>query len=875
MAEERELILKLGKKITDRIPYKLGMEKLTVNDPEYWGLAGVVTDEMAEVALCMDVRKPITLPKLAKKTKKPEAELEKLLQEMAVVGIIEYNWENPQHEKQYILPMYVPGSAEFMVMNKEQVEKHTEIADFFENMSRLPLEKVTPMVPLGGAGIGMHVIPVEKAIPAAQESADVEHISHWLKKYKDKYAIGQCSCRLQQRVRGEGTGDIEGEWCIGVGDMADFVVQSGRGHYVELDEVLELLERAEKMGYVHQITNIDGEDKIFAICNCAVGVCNAAHFPAFNTPNMSCSAYRAHVTKENCGMRPLRSIARPVLQSSDRSSVQRTARLPIRSRNFRMRQSGDRRSGARITATRTRSTAMRPVQLRKTACPAHVPVQGYVKMAAEGRYMDALKLIKNENPFPAVCGSICNRRCEDACTRGTIDQAVAIDEIKKFIAEQEMHADKRYIPEIVNHLGTGVDLPQKIAIVGGGPAGLSAAFYCRKMGYPVTVFEKESRPGGMLLNGIPSFRLEKNIIDAEIEVLRQMGVTFKCGVEVGKDVTIQQLREEGFKAFYVAIGAQGGRKAGVPGEDADGVKTGVEFLRSVNLDESTKLSGRTVVVGGGNVAVDVARAALRAGSGEVSMFCLESRDIMPAAKDEVAEAEEEGISVNNSWGPKEILTENGKVKAIVFKKCLSVKDADGRFNPQYDENDLMTVECENVLSIGQSIVWGDLLKGTKVEIRPNGGAIADPVTYQTAEPYIFVGGDVYTGPRFAIDAIAAGKEGFVSMHRFVNPGQSLTLGRNRREFIELDKNNIDVETFDNAKRQIPGTKAGVAKETFRDLRCTLTEEQIKTEAKRCLGCGASVVDENKCIGCGICTTKCEFDAIHLTRDLPDASRMEV
>ena len=252
MAEERELILKLGKKITDRIPYKLGMEKLTVNDPEYWGLAGVVTDEMAEVALCMDVRKPITLPKLAKKTKKPEAELEKLLQEMAVVGIIEYNWENPQHEKQYILPMYVPGSAEFMVMNKEQVEKHTEIADFFENMSRLPLEKVTPMVPLGGAGIGMHVIPVEKAIPAAQESADVEHISHWLKKYKDKYAIGQCSCRLQQRVRGEGTGDIEGEWCIGVGDMADFLVQTGRGHYVELDEVLELLERAEKMGYVHQ-----------------------------------------------------------------------------------------------------------------------------------------------------------------------------------------------------------------------------------------------------------------------------------------------------------------------------------------------------------------------------------------------------------------------------------------------------------------------------------------------------------------------------------------------------------------------------------------------------------------------------------------------
>ena len=666
--------------------------------------------------------------------------------------------------------------------------------------------------------------------------------------------------------------------CIAVGDMATYAIETNKARPATREEVMEILQRAEDNGFVHQITNIDGKDKILGICNCCVCSCYALRTSQlFNTPNMSASAYRAHVDPEKCVACGQCAEVCPAgaaklgqkLYTKDGPIVYPKQVLPDETKwgpemwneNYR-----DDNPSANCYDTGTAPC--------KSNCPAHIAVQGYIRMAAEGRYMDALKLIKKENPFPTVCGHICNRRCEQACTRGSVDRAVAIDEIKKFIAEQEMHADKRYIPEIVNHLGTGVDLPQKIAIVGGGPAGLSAAFYCRKMGYPVTVFEKESRPAGMLLNGIPSFRLEKNIIDAEIEVLRQMGVTFKCGVEVGKDVTIQQLREEGFKAFYVAIGAQGGRKAGVPGEDADGVKTGVEFLRSVNLDESTKLSGRTVVVGGGNVAVDVARAALRAGSGEVSMFCLESRDIMPAAKDEVAEAEEEGISVNNSWGPKEILTENGKVKAIVFKKCLSVKDADGRFNPQYDENDLMTVECENVLlSIGQSIVWGDLLKGTKVEIRPNGGAIADPVTYQTAEPDIFVGGDVYTGPRFAIDAIAAGKEGFVSMHRFVNPGQSLTLGRNRREFIELDKNNIDVETFDNAKRQIPGTKAGVAKETFRDLRCTLTEEQIKTEAKRCLGCGASVVDENKCIGCGICTTKCEFDAIHLTRDLPDASRM--
>lgn len=487
--------------------------------------------------------------------------------------------------------------------------------------------------------------------------------------------------------------------------------------------------------------------------------------------------------------------------------------------------------------------------------------------------MDALKLIKNENPFPAVCGAVCNRRCEDACTRGTIDQAVAIDEIKKFIAEQELCAEKRFIPKTENHEGKFFE--EKIAVIGAGPAGMSAAFYLRKKGYPVTVFEKEVCPGGMLVNGIPSFRLEKRVIEAEIDVLREMGIEFKCGVEVGKDITLNQLRQEGYKAFYVAIGAQGGRKAGVPSEDAKGVLTGVEFLRKINLDEeSVKLQGRTVVIGGGNVAVDVARTALRAGSDSVSMVCLEARDIMPAAPDEILEAQEEGIAIKNSWGPKEILTENGRVKGVVFKKCISVFDEEKRFNPKYDENELTTIECENVLiSIGQAIVWGELLKDEKVELNRNQTAAADQVTYQTAQPDIFVGGDVYTGPKFAIDAIAAGKEGCESIHRFVHKGQSLTLGRNLRQFIELDKDNLQIESFDNAKRQIPGKKDGDPKSTFHDLRSTLTEEQVKIEAGRCLGCGATVVDQNKCIGCGLCTTKCEFDAIHLSRDLPEASTM--
>lgn len=877
MSEERKRILKLGQMITDRIGHKV-----TVDDPEYWGLAEVLTDEMAEVCLSMKVRKPMTLEEIAKKSGKDKDRVQKLLDEMSVIGMIEYNWENEDRHKQYVLPMFVPGCAEFMMMNKKQTEEHPVIADFFENMSRLPLEKVTPMVPPGGSGIGMHVIPVEKAIPAHQESASVEHISHWLKKYKDKYAVGACSCRRQQRMRGEGCGEIEGDLCIGVGDMADYLVETGKGRYIDLDEVMEILERAERNGFVHQITNIDGEDKIFAICNCAPGVCNGLRTSQlFNTPNMSRSAYRAHVEKEKCvacgkcvEVCPVGAAKLGQKLCTKHGEIKYPkALLPDTEKWGRDKWDPDYRDHAKINCYETGTSPC------KTACPAHLAVQGYVKMAAEGRYMDALKLIKQDNPFPAVCGAICNRRCEDACTRGTVDKAVAIDEIKKFIAEKELHEEHRYVPLCENH--EGKQFEQKIAVIGAGPAGMSAAYYLRTKGYPVTVFEKEKRPGGMLLNGIPSFRLEKSVIEAEIDVLRQMNVEFRCGVEVGKDITIPELRTEGYKAFYVAVGAQGGRLAGVPGEDAAGVQTGVDFLRKINLAEEVemlpddiRLSGRTVVIGGGNVAIDVARTALRAGPVSVGMYCLESLAEMPAAADEVAEAREEGIVVWNGWGPKEILADNGKVKGIVLKKCVSVFDGNGRFHPVYDENECITVECENILlSIGQSVEWGELLKDTVVEFNPNGTAKADPVTYQTKEPDIFVGGDVYTGPKFAIDAIAAGKQGCESIHRFVHEGHSLTLGRDLRQFVELDKDDVVIEEFDNAKRQIPGRKAGIAKDSFRDLRSVFTEEQVKAEAARCLGCGATVVDENKCIGCGLCTTKCEFDAIHLSRDLPEMSTM--
>lgn len=873
MAEKRELILKLGQKITDRIGHKV-----TVDDPEYWGLACIVTDEMAEVALKMKVRKPMTFPQLLKATGKEEKELEKLLEEMSIVGLLEYNWENPQKEKQYILPMFVPGSAEFTNMNRKQLEEHPELGRFFERMSRLPLEKVTPMVPPGGAGIGMHVIPVEKAIEMENQSIDIEHISHWLKKYEGKYAASPCSCRLSRQTYEEGCADDPEDWCIAVGDMADYVVETQKGgRYITYEEVLDILKKAEDNGFVHQITNIDGKNKIFAICNCNVNVCYALRTSQlFNTPNMSRSAYVAHVKTENCvacGRCVEYCPAGAVklgqkLCTKDGPIEYPKHELPDAVKWGPEKWDEDYRDNNRINCYDTGTAPC------KTACPAHIAVQGYLKKAAQGKYREALALIKKENPFPAVCGHICNRRCEDACTRGTIDQAVAIDEVKKFIAKQDLTAENRYIPPIIPPT-TGRLFEEKIAIIGGGPAGLSCAFYLAEKGYKPTVFEKNEKPGGMLVYGIPSFKLEKDVVEAEIDVMRQMGVEIKCGIEVGKDITLEELRKQGYKAFYLAIGCQGGRKANIQGEDAEGVMTAVDFLRTVGDNQNYPVEGRTVVVGGGNVAIDVARTASRCGASEVSMFCLESREIMPASEEEITEAQEEGITLNCGWGSKEILTENGKVKGIVFKKCLSVFDENKRFAPKFDEAVTMTVPCERVfLSIGQSIVWGNLLEGSKVELGRGNGAVADKVTYQTAEPDIFVGGDVYTGPKFAIDAIAAGKEGAISIHRFVQPHSSLTIGRNRRQFIELDKSNIQIEEYDNSSRQIPGVRKDIdAHKSFRDAKEAFTEEQVKKETARCLGCGASVVDENKCIGCGVCTTKCEFDAIHLYREHPECSTM--
>jgi NAD-dependent dihydropyrimidine dehydrogenase PreA subunit len=587
-----ERYLKLGRKITDAMGHKIS--GVTSDDPEYWGLREVLTPEMCDIANKMKLRQHYTFEQLLEMNRDYEAiDLQKILDEMSYIGILEYDYgDNYDHThelkdrpriRRYRLPFYVPGSAELFNSSVDRIAKNPAVASFFERMTFIPLAGITQMVPPGGDGIGMHVIPVEKAIDAESKSIDLEHISYWLKKYEGHISAGICSCRASRAVLGDGCTDDFDDWCIQLGDMADYTVETGRAHYITKERALEILELAEKNGYVHQITNIDGENKIFDICNCNVKICNALRTSLlFNTPYLSRSSYTAKVEKEKCvacgkcvETCPAGAVKMGQKLCRKDGSEVKYPHAPLPDNNIWGPYAWDEdyRDTARMSNTYASGSA--PC---KAACPAHVPVQAYLRLAHEGKYREALAMIKTENPFPAVCGRVCNKRCESECTRGKIDAPVSIDAVKKFVADLDLNAENRFVPEKTVQSTHGA-FDEKIAIIGGGPAGLSAAYYLAQMGYKPTVFEKNPIPGGMLTYGIPSYKLEKDVIAAEIDIIKELGAEIKCGVEVGKDITIAQLKEQGYKAFYIAIGCQGGRRPGVKNDDAPGTHIAVEYLR--------------------------------------------------------------------------------------------------------------------------------------------------------------------------------------------------------------------------------------------------------------------------------------------------------
>ncbi|HHV27893.1 FAD-dependent oxidoreductase [Anaerosalibacter bizertensis] len=847
-----------GKKHGSKSSYKY-------TDPEYMILEPVVTDEMAEVGLCLEFRKPKSAEEVAKICGKPVKETGKLLWELAVAGAC-FVGDKDGVDK-YWLETWIPGVMEMMVNNKENVRKYPQIAEAFEAYGRIRGPQTAGIFPVG-TGL-MRVIPIEMAIDGESRRASYEEISKYLNE-AEVFSVSDCSCRTAREIMGEGCGHLKEDMCIQLDHAAEYYIRTGRGRQITREEAFEIIKKAEENGLMHQIPNTDGPGKTHAICNCCSCSCFSLRTATmFLNNDMVRSNYVSHVDKDKCvacgecvQVCPVNALQLGQKLCEEAQVIEERIDLPSNSKWGPDKWNPDYRINRKNVLESGTSPCI-------TQCPAHIPVQGYIKLASQGRYTEALELIKKQNPFPAVCGRICPRKCESVCTRGDVDEPVAIDDIKKFIAEQDLNADVRYIPKKRHNYG------KKIAIVGAGPSGLSCAYYLAIDGYNVTVFEKQEALGGMLTLGIPSYRLEKDVVNAEVNILKELGVEFKTGIEVGKDITLDELRNQGYEAFYLAIGAQSGRKLGIEGEEAEGVISGVDFLLDVNLGKDVDMEGDIVVIGGGNVAIDVARTATRAGASTVEMYCLESREEMPALDEEIEEAMSEDIGVNNSWGPNRIVTENGHVVGIEFKKCLSVFDEDGRFSPKFDENDTKVVKADKVLlSIGQSIDWGRLLEGSKVELNPNNTIKVDPFTLQSGEPDIFAGGDVATGPKFAIDAIALGKEGAISIHRYVQPGQDLILGRDRREFKAFDKENIDLAGYDRLPRQrTPHVDGDKAKTSFKDLRPTLTKDQVRKETERCLSCGATVVDEYLCIGCGQCTTKCKFDAISLVRKY-DAQNVE-
>lgn len=855
----RPNILKLATKISLE---SLTYTGITYNDPEYRILEPIVDDDMCKVMLHMKLDTPRTTEELAKRCKASVEWTREQLDKLNVAGVCRTMEGLNGAKAGWYYPIWVPGIMEGILSNNEQCERYPDLGACFEEYTRRRIAMVAPVLQNGKQGMMfMRVMPVMSAIENNSKTASYDEVRTLIEK-ASAISVGPCSCRRSRRLIGEGCGHLEEDMCMYLNDNAINYSRLGTHRLITKEEAYEILKRAEDNGLVHEINQTPGFEDTTAICNCCGCSCYALRIANyFRSAKSIQSNFLAKVDKnkcvacgqcvENCQTNALKlgqkcSTVDPKISDAYHSDKE----IPWDPKSYNVNY--------RTNRTDVMPSGTAPC---KAACPAHIPVQGYLKLAGEGRYTEALELIKKENPFPAVCGRICNKPCEAACSRASIDDAVAIDDVKKFIAEKDLDAKTRFVPKLLNQIGRKYE--EKIAVIGAGPAGLSCAYYLAVKGYPVTVYEKEKELGGMLTLGIPSFRLEKDVIKAEIKVLKDLGVKFKTGVEVGKDITLDKLRKDGFKAIYLAVGASKGAKVGCPGDDLDGVFTGIDFLREVNLGNKPAIGKAVAVIGGGNVAIDVARAAVRLGA-KTTIVYRRDRDAMPAADDEIEEAIEEGVKFKFLAAPAEI---TGEGKAAELKvEIMELKDGKPVGTGEFE-----TMKVSAVISaIGQKI---DLSGIEGINTGAKGTVLVDEYGRTNVED-VFAGGDLVTGPKFAIDAIAAGKEASISIHRYVHPGQTQDLGRDHRDYKPLDVATLGINAvgFDNAPRQkAAGASAKEAKKSFKDLRGTLTEEQIKKEAARCLGCGCVVVDEDMCIGCGICTTKCKFDAIHLEKVMDHTS----
>ncbi len=549
----------------------------------------------------------------------------------------------------------------------------------------------------------------------------------------------------------------------------------------------------------------------------------------------------------------------------------------------------------------------------QVACPVHTDARGYVRAIAEGRYHDAYLIARGPNPFASICGRVCGAPCEAACRRGKVprvdddgaflgnDKPVAIRALKRFVCERygpEARGAEIVLGEVRNFLppvAAGAEEMaalirsamqgrvrpangQKVAIIGAGPAGLSAAHDLALLGFRPVVYETEPVPAGMLAVGVPAYRLPREVIQREVDVIRALGVEIRCGVTVGRDLPFEQIRKD-HAAVILAVGAKSSRSLGLPGEWGPGVYGGVDFLRAVSLGEPVPVGREVVVIGGGNVAYDVARTVLRQtaydtartaarlpGTAAVRLVSLESLEEMPADTIEIIEGDEEGIERYNGWGPVEIERDsNGRVTGVRFQKCLRVYDESRRFAPVFTPEQQLTLPCDTVmLAVGQAPKVDFLAEGgADVEMARPGWPKVNPDTLATIAPGVFVAGDLAHGTRLLIDAVASGKAAARSIYRYI------TCRELRAEQLSLPL----VEHYYRRERGYESLRrvhppVAHPSERLRDPRALVehcySEEEARREASRCLDCSVTpVFDGARCVLCGGCADVCPTQCLKL------------
>ncbi len=839
--------------------------------PEYQILANLLTDKQADVVLAAGLRKVRTVSALSRRSGYVTEDIVRISGELAQLGFFS-SWVEDGVRK-YYADAFVPATMMNVLTNEVTVANHPEVAELFDRY----IARMDDMFPANRAvGTGMvRVIPAAASISDKNSSdsgedgsnseesvvSDYDKLSYYLDN-ASKLCVSSCACAVARRVECEGDGTIENGLCLHLDRQAEYYIETGRGREITRNEALRLLRRTDSIGLIHTLVNTYAKGKALTICTSSYSTCLGLRGAIDKGTFVSVASNFIAERKDGCVAcgKCMSSCPTNAIRMSSRFSLIDVQSIlsPMR-KNERNDEGVDYRE--RFEECDRSGTA--PCM---AYCRLGMPVQAFLNLTEAGEYEKAYELMLENNPFPTITSLLCVCESESHCARGRIDEAVAIKDVERFLSAK-CSADHP-IPSTINSAGTVYD--DKIAIVGSGAAGMSCAYFLAKMGYRPVIFEKDNIPGGALSKYVPIYRIDKSIVEQEFDKLEKMGVEIRCGINVGVDITAEELKKAGFGAFMLAIGMQDGKFADASGNDAEGIYSGMEYLRMLNRNEIEIHKGDVVVVGDGIVAFSLARSIARKGGNDVFLFTKCSRDEIDMELEELLNAETEGVEVNNEWVISEVLGTAGRVSAAVFKKVIRKKGYGNESLPEYDENDIRTVECSTLIyAVNQVIDWCGLDKQFGIEIDPKKNLpVIDFRTFETSVPGVFAGGDMAEGDFGVADSIKEGRICAESIHRYLRKGQNLKIARRKGKYVPINRDSINYQSVDYSPVQrvhAEYDKRYVNRRSFFFGKVVYSDDQAKAEASRCLDCSKISYDADRCIGCGQCSAKCPTSSFGMAK----------